>query len=182
MGMPRDGSPCIPWEVTLGKTVEDVLILLEHAFPPEPINMDRAFRDWGRTYADARAVKAHVHGRTWNTIEPWFIERHDDLFGFLGTEWLAALLPAGLAAMVAGASPHDSLLYGLAVVLRGPVPGGPPGLGRKRFNALLATLSVDQRRAVAVVLLYLIERQPDAGPTDGLRDALESCWSVWLAQ
>lgn len=158
----------------------EALALIERAFPRVPIAMERAFADWGRTYPDTRSYRAFAEGRTWDALDRRFLELRDDALGFLGTRELAAILPAALAALVGPGSPSRPFPYSLGVILRRPGPGRDDGLGRRRFDALREALSAEQRRAVAAALRCFVDQHPEAGPTESLQEALDSCWGADL--
>ncbi len=160
----------------MSPSASEVFAALERAFPKVPINMDLAFTEWGRTYPDAGEVRSFANGRTWDSLAARYLETHEDLFGFLGTDALADILPAALAALSRGASPHGALPYALAVVLKRPASGRSGGLGRRRYDALLARLSAAQQQAVAAALRLFIEEHPEAGPAEHIREALDSYW------
>lgn len=158
------------------KTPVEVLAEIERAFPKNPIDMDRAFSDWGKGYMDVRLYKGFAHGRTWDALDVRTLETRDDALGFLSAQALADILPAALAALVGPGSPHRAFPYALAVILKRPTPDRDDGLGTQRFEALWERLNLDQRRAVGAALRCFVEAHPESGPAETLGDALDSCW------
>jgi len=152
---------------------------LRAAFPNVPIRAAGAFDDFGNWYPDAAPYMAQLDGKSWDQLDRAYIVRRSDALGFLGTKHLVAVLPVYLGAMgVDGAwSPATGTLM---VILAKPLPGEDTGLGQLRFDALVNTLTDEQRAAVAFALHAFATTDPDDSLGRAARDALDRCWNTYL--
>ena len=149
------------------------------AFPRNAITAAEAFTHAGGSYPDASEYRAAIEGRTWDELDHAYLVRRADALGFLGTQVLIAVLPVYLRALVDDGAATDAADM-LTIVLRRPGGGRGPGLGRRRFVALLDALNGAQRTAIARVLADLVDRYEDSSPGERARVTLDSCWRAYL--
>lgn len=150
---------------------QDLVEQLRSAFPAERIDGEAAFAQWGRTYLDARDFARAIDGKTWEALDHQYIVRRHDALGFLSTRELVQLLPVYLRSIMEEGlmSPAlDSVLVELTKPPREPAGG--------RFDALVAALSVPQRKAIAAALGYIAEQDPDGSPGRAASAALSNVW------
>lgn len=133
-------------------SLQEAMDDLTKVFPPHPLDPERAFDAWGGTYGNVDDFKAGVRGRPWTALEPGFLEFHHDSLFFLGPESFADYLPAFLAAVVR----RDEALSALPMFLLGALTRSEEDPEEaKRFDARIAPLTHEQRRAVARALEVL---------------------------
>jgi len=154
---------------------ENIIDKIGRAFPETTIDAADAFNDWGMTYPDATEYIEKVDGKTWRQVDAAWLVRRSDALGFLGTTWLAALMPVYLIAAVNDGvwSPATEMLV---LILARPGARSDNGLGHKRFAALVDALT-QQREAVADVLNRVAEIDPEGSLGIAALGALESCWN-----
>lgn len=152
----------------------DFVDQLRTAFPPEPIQGDGAFVQWGTTYSDVGLYTRAVDGKTWEQLDPNVLLANTDALGFLGTRHLIAVLPVYLRSVVEQGvmSPAAEML---PIIFARPAPGPSTGLGHARFDALVDALTPAQRTAIAAALSGLAT---DSGsPGRAAQAALDSYWT-----
>lgn len=148
---------------------------LRSAFPAEPIRGDAAFSQWGGSYPDASSYKQAVDGKTWEQLDREYILRRHDSLGFLSTQELVQILPIYLLSIVTEGvmSPAlDAVLVKLTRPTREP--------RRERFDEFVAALNGSQRTAIATVLRYLAEEDPEGSPGHAASTALDNFWKEYL--
>jgi len=153
------------------KTNDRVIDQIGRAFPDDTIDAKRAFDDWGRTYPDAIAYREKIDGKTWRTSDAQWLVRRSDALGFLGTRWLAAVMPIYLISAVRDGvwSPATEML--VLILAR---PGArDEGLGHKRYAALLEALTAEQRIATREVLHHIAQIDPEGSLGLAARRALK---------
>lgn len=155
-----------------------VLEEVRAAFPPEPIEAEGAFEPWGNSYPDAEPYGRQLDGRRWEELDAAYLVRRSDALGFLGTRHLAALLPVYLRSVLEDGvwSPATGML---TIILTRPARGRFKGLGKPRFEALVAALTAAQRRAVAATLRTLVDRDEGSSVGEAAAVCLESYWQEW---
>ena len=156
------------------------LAQLRAAFPETPIDAKRAFDDWGTTYLDAEPYMERLDGKTWQELDRAYLVTRSDALGFLGTQFVVAVLPVYLSSLVEEGiwSPAvDTLL----LLLTKPGPEKKVGLKLERFEALVAALTPMQRTVIAAVLSELAATDPDGSPGRAARDAVERHWKIYLS-
>lgn len=158
---------------------DTLLEQLQAAFPSKPIHPDSAFDQWGTTYPDAEPYMEQIDGKRWDQLDRAYIVRRADALGFLGTRHLAAVLPVYLRAMIEEGvwSPATGMLM---LILAKPVPGENTGLGSERFDALVGTLTAEQRAVVASALHAFAEQDADGSLGRAARAALDGYWKTYL--
>lgn len=158
------------------KTNEEIIDEIGRAFPDTKLAAKGAFDDWGRTYPDAVAYLEKIDGKTWRAADAQWLVRRSDGLGFLGTRWLAALLPVYLIAAVRDGvwSPATEMLV---LILARPAAGSDSGLGQKRFAALVDALTAEQRTVVGDVLDQIAQIDPEGSLGLAALAAFESYWN-----
>lgn len=159
----------------------EVLEQLRAAFPATEIHSEGAFASWGMTYLDGEAYQRQLSGKRWPEFDRAYLALRSDALGFLGTAHLVAVLPAYLTEMVE-ADPFSTVPDMLAIVLTMPGSSTDSGLGKKRFNELVAALSAPQRAAVAAVLQRFAEEHAETGTGNAVRLALDVYWHQFLEE
>jgi hypothetical protein len=154
---------------------------LRRAFPPTVIDGRDAFATWGRTYSDGDEYARHLEGKVWDALDRAYLDLRSDALGFLGTNHLAAVLPAYLRQLIEGdgvSQVPDILL--LVLAKPGPKQGSP--LGAKRFDAMVDALTMSQREVVAATLEQFAAMHPEDGQGFAAQLALDVFWDRFIKE
>lgn len=154
--------------------MDELLAAIAEAFPAAPLGQD-TFEDslgmWGG-YLDAVAFESGALGRTWQELEPSFLEFHHDVMAYAGPETFAAVLPAYLAALVR----KDEVSSGLPQFLLGALIRDERPRRQAIFDARMARLTERQRAVVARVLDALSRSARHEYYAAEIAQALERYW------
>lgn len=152
---------------------------LRTAFPPEPINPDGAFRDWGTTYLDVEPYQEHLDGESWENLDHSYLIQRYDALGFLGTRHLVAVLPVYLRSII------EQGVWSVAsgtviIILTKPGPEQKTGIKLPRFQAFVDALTAAQRTVIAEVLRAFAAVDEGGSPGMAASTALERYWKTYL--
>ncbi len=137
---PRDSLESRPMPLDAAQ----VRALIHAAFPPRPLDFTHALTG----SLDGGEYVAHVHGKTWLELDRAFMRRRPDPLSFLDPARIAAVLPVYLEILVDDRNAETLVPYTLIPLLT-------RARSKRRFDAILALLDQDQRRAVKAVLEYV---------------------------
>lgn len=137
----------------------DLIEQLHSAFPAERIAGEAAFAERGGGYPDAVTYARAIDGNTWLEVDAAYIVRRHDSLGFLSTRELVQLLPVYLRSVVEDGVMSPALD---AVIVKLTRP----------TSALMAALGRAQREAIAGVLRWIVDQDPDGSPGSAARAAL----------
>jgi hypothetical protein len=131
--------------------MDELVNVLVEAFPPKPLYEPSAFGDpagmWGG-YLDAEAFESHIQGKSWDMLEPSFLEFHHDALAYFGPDAFVAVLPAYLVALIR----HDDTLNMLSPFLLLSLRRKEKARSQAIFDARVARMTEHQRAAVTQVL------------------------------
>lgn len=160
--------------------IDDLLTAIEKAFPGEPLGED-VFEDslgmWDG-YLDATAFESGVAGRTWQELDPRFLEFHHDVMAYAGPATFAAALPAYLAAFVR----MDEELDMLPQFLMGALIRDDGPQRQEIFDARTARLTEGQRTVIAHILSELSRSARHEYYLDEIEQARERYWCSYLQE
>jgi hypothetical protein len=138
----------------MGNVIEEAVDALRAAFPPQPLDPDRARDEWHVGTIHTTGFMDAVRGKPW----------------VLGPNALVAVLPAFLAAMLRRAPElHMVPTFLLGTLTREPATA-------QRFDARLGPLTLEQRRAIARALATWEASPQGADHRDWTREARNSYW------
>lgn len=144
------------------------------AFPPLQIDGTEAFRERGRTYADASEYSRQLDGKTWEQLDARYLAQQSDALSFLGDRHWLAVLPAYLNLLFV-LGPMSLVPGTLILELTKPEAGA----AAREFEALVDGLTEIQRSAVATALRRFVTEYPHDG--ERAQIALDRYWSSYLA-
>jgi hypothetical protein len=130
--------------------MQELLSLLETAFPARRIEPSRFIEDWGLwdTYVSRQSFDAGSKGRTWLTLGDEFIEAHYSALRWMRPDVFGEILPAYLAALVHGKSDNTLPDEVVRQLTRRET-------WEEEFDQRVSLLSKAQRDAVRTVLEHL---------------------------
>jgi len=142
---------------------------LASAFPPHALDPTNAFTEWGLTHVDANAFEDGVRGKRWTELAGAVLEHHHDALVFFGPSSMPDYLPAYLSALVQ----RDPALSAMPSFLLGVLTRKP---NASRFDALYGNLTLEQRRAIARVLISYEAEVAGSPRQADVTEALDSYW------
>lgn len=150
--------------------MKTVIDQLRTAFPPQPLDPESAFAEWGGTYQDASSFKSEARGKRWDELSSGFLERHHDALRALGPQALIAVIPAFLAAALRRDEELDMLpTFLLGTLTRSTADGD-------RFDARFGALATAQRQAIARALEAWESSLEGSQDERAVTEALDSYW------
>ena len=139
-----------------GSEADALCAALNALFPPRPITramLEEPTAGW-EDYKGGDLVQ-QLEGRSWDELEPAFIEQHHSALRYTGPEAFGALLPAYLRHLLQHRAFND-----IPFVVAGELQryGNPVNVGV--FDARIERLTAAQRAVVKRIVAFLTTREP----------------------